>query len=603
MATAMTQPPVLEALREDVALAERLAEQRRQDLVRARNQEDRQLRTCHAQQREEEHQERAATRRVLDEMRQVRQKVHGQLRAAQAHAFHSTDDHALVRAGKRALTARKHQEQWEAQASWTEKQMQLSIVQDKELLKNIQEAASQRVASMDSVAQQRVEKSQQLLHFSKEQDANLRLHQDEIHQTQLRQAVRNSKIKVDSAHRAADRAQSEMIAAEAKALTAQQRMTRDVERSLQAGAARISTAERQLKVEEEEMKAALWREEICALQIKRVAQEWKDNVQVEFQERKQELEKVLERVSDYEHRKKMPHQDAQVSMQIKTEEVSSRGFSVAQAARTRASEEVADLERRLHFAKEQLQKLEVKCASSLKELNGKWEEAKRIYEAKVSETESETEDLLQRLLTHREMHEDYCAQSVRKTEELQEERQAVVRNQGALSHELVRHRAAFCQQKSAQTRRQAEARLEQTKRHVEDVERRCQERVQMGKDTAEEKVRIAQQRFNEQVDMAERRSHEAMDTRDRASVAFHAALARCSGAADEARRRGLFEVAEMLMPSDTWCGFHTLRPKTAEDSTRPVTTSSGVEVWTLGKETASTVFPDQGGTPLEEAQR
>eukprot|EP00913_Durusdinium_trenchii_P022609 g21233.t1 len=337
MATAMTQPPVLEALREDVALAERLAEQRRQDLVRARNQEDRQLRTCHAQQREEEHQERAATRRVLDEMRQVRQKVHGQLRAAQAHAFHSTDDHALVRAGKRALTARKHQEQWEAQASWTEKQMQLSIVQDKELLKNIQEAASQRVASMDSVAQQRVEKSQQLLHFSKEQDANLRLHQDEIHQTQLRQAVRNSKIKVDSAHRAADRAQSEMIAAEAKALTAQQRMTRDVERSLQAGAARISTAERQLKVEEEEMKAALWREEICALQIKRVAQEWKDNVQVEFQERKQELEKVLERVSDYEHRKKMPHQDAQVSMQIKTEEVSSRGFSVAQAARTRAS--------------------------------------------------------------------------------------------------------------------------------------------------------------------------------------------------------------------------------------------------------------------------
>ncbi|CAK9002801.1 unnamed protein product [Durusdinium trenchii] len=84
MATAMTQPPVLEALREDVALAERLAEQRRQDLVRARNQEDRQLRTCHAQQREEEHQERAATRRVLDEMRQVRQKVHGQLRAAQA---------------------------------------------------------------------------------------------------------------------------------------------------------------------------------------------------------------------------------------------------------------------------------------------------------------------------------------------------------------------------------------------------------------------------------------------------------------------------------------------------------------------------------------
>jgi hypothetical protein len=31
------------------------------------------------------------------------------------------------------------------------------------------------------------------------------------------------------------------------------------------------------------------------------------------------------------------------------------------------------------------------------------------------------------------------------------------------------------------------------------------------------------------------------------------ALSRCSGAADEARRRGLFEVAEMLMPRDAWC--------------------------------------------------
>lgn len=136
---------------------------------------------------------------------------------------------------------------------------------------------------------------------------------------------------------------------------------------------------------------------------------------------------------------------------------------------------------------------------------------------------------------------------------------------------------------------------------VEDVDRRCQERVLMGKDTAEEKVRIAQERLAEQVDVAERRAHEAMDSRDKASMAFHAALSRCSGAADEARRRGLFEVAEMLMPRDAWCGFNTLRPNTAEDSTRPVTTASGVEVWTL-KETSSTVFPDRGGTPMEEAR-
>jgi len=54
------------------------------------------------------------------------------------------------------------------------------------------------------------------------------------------------------------------------------------------------------------------------------------------------------------------------------------------------------------------------------------------------------------------------------------------------------------------------------------------------------------------------------------------------------------------MPFDAWRGFSPtgLTPHTAEASTRPMTTSSGVEVWTL-KETTSTIFPDRGGTPLE----
>lgn len=582
--TIPSKPGALEALRGDLHEAEQLAETRRQDLEQAKRLEDQRLRQCHAEQRQEAQDDRVAARHVLDEMKKVRQKVQGQLRAAQAHAFHSTDGHALLRAGKRSVAAQQHQEQWEAQAKITERQMKESIEQDKEVLKIIQHAADRRVAAMEDVAQKRVGKSHELLQFSKDQDVILKMHQEEQSQTQVRQAARVSKVKVDGVTRAADQAKSHMQLAESKAKREQHRMTRDVERCVEAGAARICGAERQLKLEEEEMKAALWREEICATQIKRVAGEWKQTVQEEFRERKQELDRNLERVANYEHKKKDPHIDAQLAMQVKTEEVSHRGTCVALDARTRAGAEVEDLERRLVIAKEQLAKLEVKCASVVKELTNRWE------------------DLLRRLTAHREMHEEFCALSLRKTEEVQEERQAVVRNQGALSQELVKQRAAFCQQKSAQTRRQAEARLEEAKRRVEDVDRRCQERVLMGKDTAEEKVRIAQERLAEQVDVAERRAHEAMDSRDKASMAFHAALSRCSGAADEARRRGLFEVAEMLMPRDAWCGFNTLRPNTAEDSTRPVTTASGVEVWTL-KETSSTVFPDRGGTPMEEEAR
>jgi len=602
--TVPAKPGALEELREDVAVAERLCETRRQELELAKRIEDQDLRQCHAQQRQEAHEDSLAARRVLDEMRQVRQKVQSQVRAAEAHAFHSNGAYgnAILRAGTRCLTAQQYQEQWEVQAEITEKQMQVSILEDRELLQTIQQAASQRVASMDDVAQKRIGKSSELLQFSKDQDVTLKTKQDEQAESRRRQALRNSKVKVDGVSRAADQAKSAMRLAELKAKREQHRMAQDVERSWQAGASRISGAERQLQVEEEEMKAALWREEICATQIRRIASEWKHSVKEEFRERKQELDRKLERVADYEHKKKDPHIDAQVSMQVKTEEVSHRGTCVALHARKRAGAEVEDLEERLVIAKEQLVKLEAKCAAVVKELSSRWEDAKVLYSQKVMEVESDTEDLLRRLTAHREMHEDYCAHSLRKTEEMQQERQAIVRNQGALSHELVKHRAAFCQQKSAQTRRQAEARLEETKRHVEDVERRCQERVQMGRDTAEEKVRICQQRLAEQVDVAERRAYEAMDTRDKASMAFHAAISRCSGAADEARKRGLFEVAELLMPRDAWCGFNTLRPKTAEESTRPVTTSSGIEVWTL-KETSSTVFPDRGGTPVEEEVR
>ena len=71
-----------------------------------------------------------------------------------------------------------------------------------------------------------------------------------------------------------------------------------------------------------------------------------------------------------------------------------------------AGQEVKDLERRLHVAKEQLAKLEaskchrthgsveVKCAASVKELHSKWEAAKTMYRERVSEVESETEDWL-----------------------------------------------------------------------------------------------------------------------------------------------------------------------------------------------------------------
>eukprot|EP00439_Symbiodinium_sp_Y106_P056925 s2326_g8.t1 len=605
MASPASPQPIdsaFEQLRADCFSKDKLLEESRQALERSRHEEDRRLREAAVEHRKKAQEERAATKQVLTEMRQVRQKVHGQLRAAQAQAFHSTNGshQALVRAGKRALTARSHTEQWEAQADVAEKWAENSLQREKEYVSSVKDAAEKRTAAIHGVTGDRVQKSQELLLASKQQEQAVKLHSHKQLETQVQQAARHAQIKVDNSTRAADAAKRQLYQAEAKSAEQKAGLVRDVQRSLEAGMSRVSAAERELEFQEADGKAALWREDICTSQIKRVAGELKHSSQEQFGQRKKELDAMLERVAAYEHFKKTPHQEAQVSMKAKTEEVSHRGQCAALEARQRVGEEMEDIAKRVVVAKEQLVKMRVKCSANVKELTGRFEDAKCVYEAKVREVAEQNEEMLQRLAMIRAEHEDHCNESLQRDSQLQKERQGVIQQIASRSQELSLSRAAFCQQKSAESRRQAEARLEQMKRHVQDVRRRCLERIQLGKEMAQEKVRIAQDRFAENVQAAERRASEALDVRDNAKVAFQAAMLRCCGAAEEAHRRGLAEVAQILMPFDAWRGFSPtgLTPHTAEASTRPMTTSSGVEVWTL-KETTSTIFPDRGGTPLE----
>merc|ERR1719168_596189 len=99
-------------------------------------------------------------------------------------------------------------------------------------------------------------------------------------------------------------------------------------------------------------------------------------------------------------------------------------------------------------------------------------------------------------------------------------------------------------QRQSQERRQlAEEQLAELRRHTEDVRKRCAERLETEGETAKEKVRIAKERNESNVQRAELRAREAEHQRDLAQQAFEAVVARCVGAAAEARRRGLFDVA------------------------------------------------------------
>jgi len=288
------------------------------------------------------------------------------------------------------------------------------------------------------------------------------------------------------------------------------------------------------------------------------------------------------------------------------------------AARQRTGAEEDEVQKRLNAAKAELANLQAQCAAHVSELLSRWEAAKRDFTARTAEVEERTEELLKQCTEKRAERDQHCATSLEKNERLAKERQAVVERQAQEASELVEKRAAAMRQQSSEKRRQAEARLVEMQRHVEAVEARCSGRVQAGAAMAEEKVQLSRERHAEKIRLSEQRAEEATQSRDKARTAYNAVINRCIGAADEARRRGLNDIAEIIMPKDfasqekrstilediadaapedlpavlpdTQLGSAELIPDPFESS-RPTTATMAM------KETGSTVFPDRGTTP------
>jgi len=604
-----------EALRADASKLGYEASQRKQELQKEKNLEDLHLRQANDDHRHKVDEQFAASKRALDEMREVRNSTHSQLRVAKATQMYETTvgSNALASAGHQALSARGEAKMCQAQASALQDFAQKSSQREKETLAMVRDTASQRVATGKDQAEERVGKSYQLTQLANQQVDAVKTQTVLQIEVQERQAALRAGLKVGATGRALDFGLAEMHSAAAKSNKGKTAMVRDLERNREAAEARVALAQRQLAGEEEESEAALAREDICAAQMKRIANELKEDSKANFASGKVVLDRMLQQATSHAQSKKIPFEEAQEHVLEKTEAVNLASNKSALSALQHAGKDGEEMTRRVQRAKRQLADLQAQCAANVSELMKRFEEAKREHAKKLAEAERQTQDLLQKCAEQKAQRERDCVASLEKNERLLQEREASVKSWTKGSNDLLNQRMAAVQQQAAERRRQAEARLEQTRRHAEEVRSRCQERVQAGMDIAREKVNLAAERSSGKIKVAEQRAQEAMEARSKALAAYKAVISRCEGAAEEARRRGLVDYAKILMPPEPEGQLNdsgregivksVCSTEVPKEPSRPVTEGNS-RPWTAAtdtygdfKETGSTIFPDRGGTP------
>lgn len=537
-------------------------------------------------------------REQLDEMKRVREQVHLKLRGAKAKGFHDTAvaQCALARAGQQALSARGESELWRNHAANTERHLAASMAREQEALVAAQNGADARLATARTHADARLETSRQLNELATYHRSNVA----EQHLNQVKsfesQMARHANLKVGAVNRAQQAMQDEFRQVQVKAGKHQMATLDDLQRNMKAGSARISLAQRALEASEADAEAAFERERVCAAQVQRIVAELKEKAKDDLAAGVQQLDRRLNQVQLYEKSKKVPLEGLTKDLEKKLEVFEHSGEKVAMKAHSWAGQEESELKEHIGRTKILLAELEVKCVSQMSELLQRWEEAKSVDEKKIKEAEQRTQEILDKCKEFQDARDSLCVTVLGEADSLAQERKIAAEKRARITHDIAQQQAATLQQQAAERRRQAEARLVEHRRHLEDVKIRCKKRVDAGIETANEKVHLATERFTEQLLLAERRDEEAQSSFEKAFAEYRAAFTRITGAAAEAERRGIAQIAGMLSQPSLQSASEvtgSLPPKPLWLSTTACDENAEM------KETASTFFPDGGTTPLD----
>mmetsp|Transcript_114895 Transcript_114895/g.336106 ORF Transcript_114895/g.336106 Transcript_114895/m.336106 type:complete len:642 (-) Transcript_114895:42-1967(-) len=540
----------LEATRLAVTAAEREAEKERQVTLRTKNLEIQQLGNKQDDHRRQLDHAIVAKNQLLDDVRSVRDHMHGKLRVAKAKGMYDigVSDRALARAGQVALSARTEADKWQARSELEEAHARAVCRRNEEALSRMQEGAAARVTEMQKHNDQRVDHGVRITEEHANNHEQICQRHIERFESHERSAQHSAFQKMTSAEQVRREADLKVRAEMDKAARGQVKAVHELAKSRQEAETTVMEAKRKLEEKRWESDATIATENVCHAQAKNIAAAMKEAHEFQCQIDLQRLEDKLARMESHlEQRVDVASAELPVAKKRNEEWIAKMGRDV-EAANARADDEHLDAIQRVNAAKVTLGNLQAQFAAYIADLLKQWEDAKRENAAKVAAASKRTEEIEQFCRAHHKKCEKKLDDMIKQTEHFADTKKAYLEDRCSSIDELAKNRVDMMQQQSRERRKQAEQRLAHLEQHIKDVKFRCDQRVRAEAATAEERVRIAQERFREHVDRQNMRADEAVRAREEAHQAYAAVAARCQGAAKEARRRGLENIAQMLVP-------------------------------------------------------
>lgn len=542
--------PALPGLWTDVDAAWWKAEEQRQAFAGEKILEARQISSARESHRQKACETDSARKRILDEMRQVRSNVQAKMINANSRGGHNMGvaNRALARAGQNALSANIESERWQARAKDVQAVSASTSAREREKRAVVQEASKARVASAHAHASDRVDHGQRLVQETADLSAQIQNCHAEHCATQEKHAEGSAQLKMKSATRAQQEASMKVRAAIAKSSKEQMVSMREIQKSREVATVKVAAAKQQFLEQRLECEATLERERICSAQARKIAATLK---QQQEQDRQEELKKLEDRLNFTARQAQTKADNYEADTDIsrtRLEAWTLQNNRSVDAAKVRASEEEVKAVERVNAAKVGLSKLQAQCAAYIRNLVEQWEAAKRDDAAKVDAADKEARELSEYCEETLRACKEYCAKTLQRTEKHAEAAKSTLTDKVAMMGDLAKQRVTMMQQQSRERRQQAEAQLADFQKHVKEVQARCNERVIEEAETAEEKVRICRDRCDQESARALQRAAEAEARRDKARAAHAAVMARCMGAAREARRRGLNNIADIIEP-------------------------------------------------------
>mmetsp|Transcript_10353 Transcript_10353/g.25955 ORF Transcript_10353/g.25955 Transcript_10353/m.25955 type:complete len:673 (+) Transcript_10353:113-2131(+) len=487
---------------------------------------------------------------ILGAMASTRDRVHAELKSARQHGRLDTDvaDRGLGRANQRMCDATIEAEAWKAKAAEAEEQRRAIWERNEAAQRRHKMGHADRVKQAEEHATQRVDHGERIA-----QEASWAfeaLHQRHVEhvRSQEKHSKNSATMRIRAAELAGQGCLSQVHQARTTAARWHRQAERDVKDAKEEAEGQVARARQELADRHRLCQDTLAQERVCAAEAKRLAAEQKEAQEQARGVHQERLQVQLKMVSDHFAKKAvLPVERAAHAEEI-NQVYEARNQKVVKLANDRADQEAEEAVHRLERAKVALANLQAKYVSEVNELKRKFGDAKRANLGKVQRAEQRTEEVLNFCKECLDRQAQHSYRVLERSQNVAVTNTAAMQDKVSVLADLAEQRVAMMQRQSAERRKLAVQQHEDLHKHTEDVRERCAKRFSAERETAKEKVRLARERTSANADRAELRACEAAEKRAAARAAFEPVLARCRGAATEARRRGLIGIAEILEP-------------------------------------------------------